>query len=129
MPVRLERMGRQHRLTETRQFDAVKALGLSCRGRHCTLVALRVEGQPTKLGVVASRRRLGIAVRRNRARRRLREIVRRRWAHLPHRGWWMMLVAHDSVIAATHDELVGDVIDLLRRLGVLGSTGAGRMPR
>jgi ribonuclease P protein component len=113
-------MGREHRLTRQSQFETVKQRGAAYRGRFCVLVALGLPGEPTRLGVVASRRSLGGAVRRNRARRRLREIVRRRWPRLPQRGWWLMLVAHAGVVAARHSDLVEDVVGLLAQAGVLG---------
>jgi ribonuclease P protein component len=113
-----ERLSREHRLRRAVDFDAVKRRGTAHRGRHCVLVALRVPGEPTRLGVVASRRAVGDAVRRNRARRRLREIVRRRWPTLPHEGWSLMLVAYGSAVNASHEGLVEDVMRLLMQAGV-----------
>src|SRR5262245_29206915 len=114
-----ERMGREHRLRRAAEFDLVKSRGTPFRGRHCVLVALEVPGERTRLGVVASRRGVGEAVRRNRARRRLREIVRRRWPRLPHTGWLIMLVAYRSAVTAPHEELAGDVMRLLAQAGIV----------
>jgi ribonuclease P protein component len=111
-------MGSEHRLTRSEDIEAVKGRGAAFRGRHCLLLVLAVGDQPTRLGVVASRRGVGEAVQRNRARRRLREVVRRRWPQLPHRGWWLLMVAYRSAPSAGHDELVADVLGLLGQAGV-----------
>jgi ribonuclease P protein component len=118
-PQHSERMGLQHRMRRAAEFEAVKQRGTPWRGRHCVLVALEVPDEPTRLGVVASRRGVGEAVRRNRARRRLREIVRRRWPRLPHAGWLIMLVAYRSAVTAPHPELVEDVMKLLAQAGIV----------
>ena len=119
MPPHPERMTREHRLRRGSDFEAVKQRGAAFRGRHCVLVALVNQGEPTRLGVVASRRSVGDAVRRNRARRRLREIVRRRWPGLPHEGWSLMFVAYGSAVRASHEDLVEDVMRLLLQAGVV----------
>jgi ribonuclease P protein component len=113
-----ERMGPEHRLTRSVHFEAVRLRGIAHRGRHSLLLALEVPGEATRLGVVASRRSVGDAVRRNRARRRLREIVRRRWPALPHQGWWLVVIAHRTAAAARHEELVDDLLDLLAQAGI-----------
>jgi len=114
-------MGPAHRMRHAAEFEAAKQHGTAWRGRHCVLVALEIPGEPTRLGVVASRRGVGEAVQRNRARRRLREIVRRRWPRLPHNGWLIMLVAYRSAVTAPHEELVGDVMSLLAQAGIVAA--------
>ena len=96
-------------------FLALKAQGRVLRGAHCLVVALARPGSPRKVAFVASRRGVGGAVQRNRARRRLREIVRRRWSRMAAQGVWMMFVAFRSALTASHEELVRDVEALLAR--------------
>jgi ribonuclease P protein component len=62
---------------------------------------------------------VGGAVQRNRARRRLREIVRRRFPRMPEQGYWMVLIAFRSVLVALHQELASDVERLLAGAGAL----------
>jgi ribonuclease P protein component len=114
-----ERLSRQHRMRSERDFDAVKAGGTAHRGRLCLLVSMAVAGEPTRIGFVASRRGVGGAVQRNRARRRLREIVRRRWPRIPSRGYLLMFVAHRNTLAAPHQELASEVEHLLASAGAL----------
>ena len=115
----VERIGRLNRLTRSRDWARMRAGGNPTRGRHVILVRLAAPGEPTRVGFVASRRGVGNAVQRNRARRRIREIVRRRWARLPHEGWLVMLVASRSALVAPHQDLASDIERVLEGAGLL----------
>ena len=117
--VRSERLLSRHRLTAAADFAALRAEGSPVRGALCLLVALARPGAPTRVGFVASKRGVGGAVERNRARRRLREIVRRRWARLPEEGWLLMFVAHRATPTAPHQDLASDVERVLATAGLL----------
>lgn len=110
-----ERIPPEGRLRSTVDFARLRAEGRPLRGEHCLVVVLECPGEPGKVAFVASRKGVGGAVQRNRARRRLREIVRRRWPTLAPEGRWMMFVAHRSVLTAPHLALVADVERLLGR--------------
>ena len=126
MPVsagRRESLGRVHRLRFAREIAEVKAAGRAFRGDHCLMLVLARPGEPTRIGFVASRKGVGGAVQRNRARRRLREIVRRRWPRIPDSGYWILVIAHGSAIAAEHQDLATDVERLLAGAGALAPIG------
>jgi ribonuclease P protein component len=108
-----------NRLTLSRDWARMRAGGNPTRGRHVILVRVVAPGEPTRVGFVASRRSVGNAVERNRARRRIREIVRRRWARVPHEGWLLMFVASKSALAAPHQDLASDVERVLDLAGLL----------
>ena len=114
---RRERIPPDSRLRSAAEFAGLKARGRAARGSHCLLVAEECPGEPTKVAFVASKRGVGGAVQRNRARRRLREIVRRRWWVIRPRGVHMMFVAFRSALTAPHDHLVRDVDRLLSQVG------------
>lgn len=120
----MERIGRDQRLRSSRDFARVKTLGTAFRGRHCVAVVCASPGETTRVGFVASRRGVGNAVQRNRARRRLREIVRRRWERVPQTGYLMMFVAYRSAISAPHQDLASDVERVLVSAGALASLPA-----
>lgn len=67
--------GRHVRLRSRAEFVAVQERGRRVASRNMTVLALPNERGVNRLGVVASRR-LGGAVQRNAAKRRLREIFR-----------------------------------------------------
>jgi ribonuclease P protein component len=114
-----EGLGRDRRLRSSRDFESVKALGTALRGKHCLLLALLKPGEATRVGFVASKKGVGGSVQRNRARRRLREIVRRRFPRLPASGYWLAVIAFRSALTASHQELASDVERLLALSGAL----------
>jgi ribonuclease P protein component len=125
-----ERLARRHRLTAGADYAALKAHGTAVRGEHCLLVTLPCPGEPSRVGFIASRKGVGGAVQRNRARRRLREIVRRRWSRLPENGVLMMFVAFRSALSAPHQDLASDVERILAAAGLLAPLPeAGAVPR
>jgi ribonuclease P protein component len=109
----------RNRLTAAADFTAVKAGGRAFRGGHCLLVALPSPGEVTRVAFVASRRGVGGAVQRNRARRRLREIVRRRWARVPSHGYLLVFIASRRTLESSHQSLATDVETLLAHAGAL----------
>jgi len=119
-----ERLVPAHRMRSAKDFARIKASGIPFRGRHSLLLALALPGEPTLVGFIASRKGVGGAVQRNRARRRLREIVRRRWPRIPRLGYGLLFIAFRSVLAARHDELATDVERLLAEAGALNPIGA-----
>jgi ribonuclease P protein component len=114
-----ERLSRDRRLRSSRDFLAVKSQGTAFRGSHCLLLALASPGEPTRVGFIASKRGVGGSVQRNRARRRLREIVRRRFPRLPESGYRLVLVAFRTALTAPHQDLASDVEHLLASAGAL----------
>ena len=114
-----ERIPGERRLRAQADFTRLKAQGRAVRGAHCLVVVEACPGEPTKVAFVASRKGVGDAVRRNRARRRMREIVRRHWPEISTEGVRMMFVAYRSILTAPHPELAGDVERLLVLAGAL----------
>ncbi len=119
-----ERLHPRHRLTASNDYAALRSRGVALRGVHCLLVVLTHPGEVTRVGFVASKRGVGGAVLRNRARRRLREIVRRRWARIPRTGYLMMFVAHRTTPTAAHQDLATDVERVLAAAGALAPIAA-----
>jgi len=70
------------RLHHKRDFDRIHSAGIRLPGRHFTLIATPSALERSRLGVALGRK-VGNAVVRNRARRRLREVFRRQRGMLP----------------------------------------------
>ena len=121
-----ERLTRAHRLRSSLEIAEVKAAGRAFRGEHCMLLVHVLAEAPTRVGFVASRRSVGGAVERNRARRRLREIVRRRWPRLAAAGYHILVIAHRGALTAPHQELATELERLLAGAGVLTPIGGPR---
>lgn len=124
-PRKPERLTREHRLTSGAHYAEVKQGAAALRGRCCLMLVLPKPAEPTRFGFIASRRGVGGAVQRNRARRRLREIVRRRWPRIPSHGYWIAVIANRVALRASHQELASDVERLLATAGALTPIGMG----
>ena len=114
-----EVMAARHRMSSKRDFASVREQGVAYRGRCCLLLVRPVPGEVTRVGWIASKRGVGGAVQRNRARRRLREIVRRRWPRVPHDGFLFVFIASRAALTAPHQELATEVESLLAHAGAL----------
>jgi ribonuclease P protein component len=79
---------------------------------------LRTDRDQVRFGL-ATGKRLGGAVVRNRVRRRIREVLRV-MAPSFQPGWDVLIIARPPIVGADHDALVGAVRGVLRSAGVLG---------
>lgn len=77
----------------------------------------------TRVGLVASKR-VGKAVQRNRARRRLRAALRRLGPDLSE-GWDLVIVVRVPMLEAPFERLESDLAELARRAGVYGGRSNG----
>lgn len=79
---------------------------------------VRTDLDQTRFGL-ATGKRLGGAVVRNRVRRRVREALRV-MAPSFQPGWDVLIIARPAIVGADHDALVGALRRVLRSGGVLG---------
>lgn len=96
---------RERRLRKRREFMHVQGAPLArARGAHVlVLAAWGVEGAPCRLGVVASKK-VGCAVRRNRAKRLVREAFRK-LELTSLRGVDLVVIAHPSLPDGSEPEI------------------------
>ena len=110
-------------LSSPRDFATLQERGAARSHPLLVVRVLRTDTDTTRFGLATSRK-LGGAVIRNRLRRRLREALR---ALAPsfQPGWDVLIIARPALVTATHGEMTEAVARLLRRGGVLeGSTTA-----
>ncbi len=108
-------MRRQLRLRHRKEFDAVFRRGRTWANELLVLRSLPNQLHHNRYGFVTSKR-LGNAVVRNRARRRLRETVR----SLPtHAGWDVVISAKAPAAGAPYHELKRALTDLLASARIL----------
>ena len=107
---------RERRLLRPTSFRRVYDGGGRRVGRHLVVFLLPGEG-PGRVGVVASRK-VGNAVARARAKRRLRELYRRH-QHLLHPGIDVVLVARKGLPDVSWPRLVKDYLRTGRAAGLL----------
>jgi ribonuclease P protein component len=110
---------RKFRLTRSTDFQRVRRLGKSYAHPLLVLLVLAAEADAAETVVgIAAGRTLGNAVRRNRAKRRLRAAVQPYLLHLPP-GRQLVLIGRAPLAEASYAQLDGAVATLLRRAHLL----------
>lgn len=105
-------MERRYRLRDPKRFQQVRRQGRCWSHPLCVLCVLP-NGLPySRFGFSVSRR-VGKAAKRNRAKRRLREIVRQRQNSI-RPGYDLVFIARPPIVDAPHEALVAAVESLLR---------------
>lgn len=110
-------MNRQFRLTSTADFQRVRRTGRSYAHPLTVLIASPNGLEHPRFGVSAGRA-IGGAVKRNRAKRRLRAALRQAAAEVA-AGWDLILVARPGTNHAKWPDLLAAVNQLLRRARVI----------
>ena len=112
---RPRRFPRSERLRRRAEFQRVYSQGIRVAGRHVVLFAMRTEGS-SRLGVTASRK-IGNAVIRARAKRRLRELYRLRQSTTVTEALDLVVNARRSCVSVPWQSLARDFESCLERLG------------
>ncbi len=113
---------RGRRLRARAEFDRVFRKGRRLEGRQFVLIALQNGKTEHRLGI-ATGRKLGGAVVRNRARRLLRESFRR-LAPVAGTGFDIVLVARADIVGRTQSEVDREFSERVRRLNLDGPRGS-----
>ena len=111
---RAQRFGRDRRIRRRSDFQRVFDSGRRIQGRYLTVIALSNGSSTTRVGIVASRR-LGDAVGRNRAKRRIRELFRRTLFEQP--GLDLVVIPRRELLHAPYAILESDFRAIVRRTG------------
>lgn len=109
-------MQRKYRLTRSEDFKRVRRSGKSYAHPLLVLVVQPADEGSLHIGVAASRT-VGSAVKRNRAKRLMREAMRALLPLLP-TGWDVLLVARSPLPSCNLPEVRDALLGLLRRAGL-----------
>ncbi len=99
------------------EFSKTYRLGKSVRTPNFTIKALRVNDPEIKLGIVVPKKVSKKAVVRNRARRRVREIIRKNIS-LAIPGFFVIVNIYTDLVEINHNDLEKSIIESLQYLNV-----------
>ena len=116
-----ERFTKASRVRRRGEFQRVFNLSLRAKGRYLTVLVAPNEAGTTRLGIVASRK-LGDAVRRNRAKRLIRQIFRQTQSLPVRPGIDVVVIPRRELFDAAYSSLESDFRGTLVRC-------AARLPR
>lgn len=112
-----KRKSRWGKLRTEKEFQRLRQEGLAWSGKR-VVVRVAANGlNEARLGIVTSKR-LGNAVKRNRARRLVREAARRLVDRFP-TGWDVVVIARGPAVNSSMAQVLGDLEYLLRRAGLI----------
>jgi ribonuclease P protein component len=106
-------MKRKFRLRSSIDFKRVRRLGKSYAHPFIVLIKHPNEVEISRFGVAASRS-IGNAVQRNRAKRRIREVIRPRIPNI-HPGWDLIFLARRPINNASQSDLQAAIDQLIHR--------------
>jgi ribonuclease P protein component len=107
-----ERFSKDRRVRRRGEFQRVFDLSLRTNGRYLTMLVGPNDTGTARLGIVASRK-FGDAVRRNRAKRLIREVFRRSAA--PKRGMDVVVIPRRELLDAAYADFEADFRNTLKR--------------
>lgn len=108
-------LNKENRLTKPKDFSSLYNRGKKAVGRYIVIYFRNRSTGPNRIGFTVSKK-VGNAVRRNRVKRKLREIVRNHPISLGN-GMDFVIIARSSATMATYSELKRDVDALLSKEG------------
>lgn len=116
-----ETLGPRQRLRHTSQFREAYDQNRRWHGRHMVLFLHASPEASMRLGVVASKK-VGNAVQRARAKRRLREAFRRHRDRFTASSDDVVLVARRSILNADWADIITELLHLASQAGLIPST-------
>ncbi len=115
-------MQRKFRLTRSEDFKRVRQFGKSYAHPLVVLIAQTNDEARLRIGVAAGRT-VGTAVKRNRAKRLMREAMRTLLPNVAS-GWDLILIARPALLSSTLTETREALLNLLRRAKLISPTDA-----
>jgi len=113
-------MRREQRLRKSRDFAASRREGKSWADSRLVLVTRPNGLEISRFGFVVGKR-IGIAVTRNRVKRRLREAAR---LSKVQSGWDLVIIARKDASIADYHQLEQSMHRLMRRAGIVDTTNS-----
>jgi ribonuclease P protein component len=112
---------KQNRLTSKFQFNVARKYGTRVDTDLASIYALKPKNYngDTRVGVVVSSKFHKKAVKRNRARRLVREFFQANLANLP-TNLWISVYPKQQIIGKTYEEVTADFTKILQKISIAG---------
>ena len=104
------------RITRSQQYSFVYKKGRRLAGKYLIVFLVQSDYHGRRFGIVTSKK-IGNAVTRNRAKRQIREVIRKNLSGLP-KGYDVVVVARYTVKEATFGLIESDFLRLIRKANV-----------
>lgn len=101
------------RINRAQQYNFIYKNGRRIIGKFMILFVSRNPLQEIRAGAVTSKR-IGNAVVRNRAKRQIREVIRKNWTGLP-KGYDLVVVARHSIKGVAFEQIESEFLRLIRK--------------
>lgn len=108
-------LDQERRISRSKDYGRIYKQGRRLGGKYIIVFALANQLPYSRFGVVTSKK-VGNAVIRNRAKRQLRELIRKNLAHLQP-GYDVVIVARYNIKAAIFAEIEKDFLRSMKRIG------------
>ncbi|MDD4531114.1 MAG: ribonuclease P protein component [Candidatus Pacebacteria bacterium] len=105
---------KENRLKKEKEFEAVFKGGRTFRGEYVLLRYLVNGTDKTKVGFITSKKVSKLATERNKAKRRMREIVRLRKGKIKD-GLSIIIIALPRINSAGYEEIEKDLVKILSK--------------
>lgn len=106
---------KENRLKRKKEFEAIFKEGKTLKGNYVFLKYSKGEDDKIKIGFVVSKKVSKLAVTRNKAKRRMREIVRLRKKEIKD-GMRIIIIALSPIKNAGYEEIEKDIANLLEKI-------------
>ncbi len=109
-------LNKEYRINKKKEYNNIYKKGKKIPGKYMVLFITNGEREHGRYGIVTSKK-VGNAVQRNRAKRRLREVVYRNMNNIKG-SIDVVIVARPAIRAASFDEVNNEYIRVMRKAGL-----------
>jgi len=109
-------LNKENRINKKKDYNNIYKKGKKILGRYMVLFIIKGEGSKNRYGFVTSKK-IGNAVSRNRAKRRIRMVVKGNMKYVQDR-FDVIIVARKSINEVSYSDLNRDYLSAMRKAGI-----------
>ncbi len=109
-------LNKEHRINKKKEYNNIYKKGKKIPGKYMVVFIIKSEREYSRYGFVTSKK-VGNAVKRNRAKRRLRTVIYRNMSDIKD-SVDVVIVARTAINEASWDDLNSEYIRVMRKAGL-----------